>query len=54
MRGMTEEQIDKHVTNEALNRMVGREFDMLEYVLERAIIRSEMREAEEKAGEESP
>ena len=41
---MVERKSDRQVTNEALNRMVGREFDLFEFVLEKAIVRREMEE----------
>ena len=41
------ERLEERVTNEALNLMVGREFDMMDYLITKAMIRSELEGAKD-------
>ena len=47
-----EETIELNVENLGLNAMVGKEFDMMDFILTKSIIRSQLEEAAKK-GEES-
>ena len=37
-----DQDLDRQVENIALNNMVGREFDLMEFVLEKAIVRHQL------------
>lgn len=39
------ERLERQVTSEALHRFQGEEFDMMAYLVEKAFIRSELKEA---------